>query len=53
MHPYGIRLRLKWDWKLYRRFGFKRVINDQGYRTEWYTPIVPGVWLTNITEGPP
>lgn len=53
MHQYGKSLRIKWDWKLFRRFGYKRICNNQGYWTDWYTPVIPGLWLVNFTEGPP
>lgn len=53
MHKYGIMFRIKFDWKLYKRFGFKKIYNDHGYWTDWFTPILPGVWFVNSTEGPP
>jgi len=53
MHEYGINLRLEWNWKLYRKHGFKRMCNNHGYWTDWFTPILPGLYLVNSTEGPP
>lgn len=46
-------MKLHFNWKLFRRFGFKSVQRDYGYCTEWYWPLIPGVYLTKTTEGPP
>ena len=50
---YRTKLELKWDWRLFRKWGWRRTTRCFGYWTDWYTPIFPGLYIVYATEGPP